>query len=50
MTDKQQVTITLPSSGKVSDAATGEAISASGGKVTLSLYPYQLRALHVVGN
>ncbi|HEV7298509.1 MAG TPA: hypothetical protein VGN72_04030 [Tepidisphaeraceae bacterium] len=46
MTDKKGVQITLPA-GKVTDASTGEAINAEGGKVTLEMYPYQLRALHV---
>lgn len=48
MTDKDNVMVTLPP-GKVTDAATGEALESSNGKVTLNLYPYQLRALHVSG-
>lgn len=47
MADKSNVTIKLPSGGKVTDAATGEAIPASGGSVTLSMYPFQLRSLRV---
>ncbi len=47
MTDRNGVQITLPASGRVTDAVTGEAIQADGGKVTLDFYPYQLRALRV---
>jgi hypothetical protein len=46
-TDKKDVTITLPTEGNVTDAPTGEAIEAKDGKITVSLYPYQLRALRV---
>jgi hypothetical protein len=46
MTDKENVQVQLPA-GKVTDAATGEAIESADGKVTLTMYPYQLRALHV---
>lgn len=46
MTGKE-VTIKLPVSGKVTDAATGQAIDAPGGVVKLPMYPCQLRALHV---
>ncbi len=47
MTDKTGVTITLPADGKLTDATTGEAIDAPGGKVQLTLYPFQMRALHI---
>jgi hypothetical protein len=46
MTDANAVKIKLPA-GKVTDAATGETLKSSGGAVELTLYPYQLRALHV---
>lgn len=41
------VKIKLPAGGKVMDAASGTAIDAAGGSITLDLYPFQLRALHV---
>ncbi len=47
MTDKSSVTVKLPAKGRVTDAATGEAIEANGGTITLSLYPCQLRALRI---
>ena len=47
MTDKPSVTVNLPSDGKVTDAPTGDPIAASDGKVQMSLYPFQLRALRV---
>lgn len=46
MTDKNKVTVKLPQ-GKVTDAATGEVVQADNGAVTLTLYPFQMRALHV---
>lgn len=47
MTSKDAIHIKLPA-GKVTDAATGAAVSRGGdGTVTLSLYPFQLRSLHV---
>jgi hypothetical protein len=47
MTDKADVELRLPK-GAVTDAATGEPIAADdGGAVKMTLYPYQLRALHV---
>jgi len=42
---RQNVTITLPGAGEVTDAATGERIKSKGDTVTLSLYPCQLRSL-----
>lgn len=48
MTGKDKVTVKLPATGKLTDAATGETVPVSGGKVTLDLYPFQLRALHVM--
>jgi hypothetical protein len=45
--DKQDVTITLPAQGTVTDAATGQPLEAPGGKLTMSLYPCQLRALRI---
>jgi len=47
LTDKSDVAITLPAAGKVTNAATGEPVSVEDGKVTLSLYPCQLVALHI---
>ncbi len=47
MTDKPNVEITMPSSGKVIDAASGEEVPVADGKVKLSFYPYQLRALKI---
>ncbi len=47
MTDKTDVTITLPAGGRLTDAATGQAIESSDGRVRLTLYPFQLRALHI---
>ncbi len=44
---KQNVRITLPASGKVIDAATGAPVAAEGGAIVLSLYPGQLRSLHL---
>ena len=41
------VTVKLPRGGKLTDAATGRAIEARDGAVTLSLGPCELRALHV---
>jgi hypothetical protein len=46
MTDKSAVEVRLPA-GTVTDAATGEPMALDGGAVRLTLYPYQLRALHV---
>ena len=48
MKDKPAVDIRLPA-GKITDAATGESLTPAGGKLPLTLYPFQLRALHVVG-
>jgi hypothetical protein len=47
MTDRKDVSITLPSSGNTTDAATGIAIPLGGGKITLSLHPFELRAILV---
>jgi hypothetical protein len=46
-TEKRDVRIVLPDRGNVTDAPTGRALPAAGGKVTLSLYPGQLVALRV---
>jgi len=45
--EKQDVAIALPAQGKVTDAATGRPVEASGGKLTLTLRPAELRALRV---
>ena len=41
------VVITLPVTGTVTDAVTGAPVSVTQGKVTLSLYPAQLRSLRI---
>ncbi|MBW3635317.1 MAG: hypothetical protein KY445_02480 [Armatimonadetes bacterium] len=46
MGDKK-VSVTLPATGKVTNAATGEALQATGNKVQLSLYPFQLQAIRI---
>lgn len=43
----KEIVVTLPAAGNTTDAATAQPVAADGGKVTLSLYPGQLRALHV---
>jgi hypothetical protein len=45
LTDKKDVALALPVTGKVTDAATGAALSAPNGKLVVSLYPGELRAL-----
>lgn len=47
MKAKKNVTINLPAKGKVVDSANGKALKANGGKLTMSFYPYQLRAVNV---
>ena len=47
LTSKGAVTVRLPASGAVTDAATGKRIPAAGKTLTLSFYPCQLRALHL---
>lgn len=47
MGDKADVTVKLPAQGRVTDAATGEPVAATDGKITLSLYPAQLRSLRI---
>lgn len=47
MTEKKDVAITLPAAGRLTDAATGTALAAPGGKLTLSLYSGQLRAVRI---
>jgi hypothetical protein len=44
---KQNVSITLPVQGTITDAATGRPLSSSAGQLTLSMYPCQLRALRI---
>jgi len=45
--DVENVEITLPAEGAVTDAATGKPLQAPDGKLRLSLYPCQLRAVHI---
>jgi hypothetical protein len=47
LTGNKNVTITLPASGHVTDATTGKPLPASNGRMKLSFYPFQLRAVHV---
>lgn len=44
---KEKVTVRVPGNGTVTDAVTGEVLARAGEKITLSLYPCQLRALRV---
>jgi hypothetical protein len=45
LTRKEKVTLQLPTKGAVTDAVTGKPAASDAGKVVLSLYPCQLRAL-----
>ena len=45
---KQKVTIKLPVSGKVINAATNQELAASDSKLTLDLYPFQLVSLRIL--
>ena len=47
LTQKEIISIALAASGRVTDAATGQALPASGARLTLTLQPCQLRALRV---
>jgi len=44
---KPNVTLKLPVKGKVTDAATGELLSAVASEITLSMHPCQLRAFRI---
>ena len=44
---KEKVAIQLPAQGQVTDAVTGEPLVIQNGKLTLSFYPCQLRAVRV---
>ena len=44
---KKDVAVTLPAGEKVTDAATGESLTAEGGKLTITLHPAELRAILV---
>jgi hypothetical protein len=44
---KKDVVVTLPAGGRLQDAATGKDLASDGAKLTLSLYPAELRALHI---
>jgi hypothetical protein len=46
MTDAKQVRVRL-TNGSATDAASGEAIAAEGDSITLDIYPFQMRAIHV---
>jgi hypothetical protein len=43
----KKVSIALPSKGKIVDAATGRPLTAANGRLQMSLYPCQLRAVRV---
>ena len=45
--DLEDVEITLPVSGTVTDAVTGSAITVSYGKITLDLWPGRLKSIHI---
>ena len=47
LTAKRNVSIALPAKGKVTDAATGQTLTASDGRLRLSLAPCQLRAIQL---
>ncbi len=47
MAERKDVTITLPASGIAIDAATGKPLPWANGKLKLSFYPFQLRAINV---
>jgi len=44
----ENATVTLPAQGETIDAATGAALDVRGSAVTMSLYPGELRALHIL--
>ena len=45
--DQQDVVVTLPVSGTVTDAVTGTSISVDNGTITLDRWPGQLKAIHI---
>ncbi len=47
LSEKRGVTVTLPTKGKVVDAATGKPLDVRNGKMRLSLYPCELKAVHI---
>ncbi|MBE3069431.1 MAG: hypothetical protein IMZ66_04255, partial [Planctomycetes bacterium] len=47
MGEKRSVTVTLPATGRLTDAATGAAMTATDGKITLTMYSGELRTLRV---
>ena len=44
---KENIQVTLPQTGKVTDATTDRAISVKNGRITFCMYPCQLRALRI---
>lgn len=42
-----KVTVTLPTKGKAINAATGQALITTNGKLTMTLYPCELRSVHI---
>lgn len=47
MTPRNGVMVSLPAGVTVTDAATGKGLTAVGGTLKLSFYPFQLRAIHI---
>jgi hypothetical protein len=45
--ESKSVSITLPTTGKVVDAATGKALAVTNGKLQLSFYPCELKSVHI---
>jgi len=45
--DKEDVVITLPVSGTVTNAVTGQSVTVDNGTITLDLWPGQLRSFHI---
>jgi hypothetical protein len=44
---KKNVTIRLRTEGIVTDAATGQSVASQSGRITLSMHPCQLQAIHI---
>ena len=46
---KKEIEIALSGEGKVTDLVTGKTLKRGNGRLTLSFYPCQLRAVHISG-
>ena len=44
---KKDLKITLPAKGEITDAPTGKIVKSDGGKLTLSFYPCELKAINI---